>query len=362
MKELGLEILNKIYESGYDAYIVGGFPRDMLLNIESNDIDITTNATPKELTEIFNDLIITSDSYGAVKLNYKNNFFDITTFRQDDEYLDNRHPSKVIYVNDLKEDLLRRDFTINTICIDKNGDVIDLLNAKKDLDKKIIQTVIDSNKSFSLDALRILRAVRFASYLDFNLSKEVVEAIEKNKYLLKKLSYEKRKEELDKIFGSNKAYEGIMLIKKLGLDKVLELDFDRVKDYSDIVGIWSMINPDNYRFTSSEKELIKKVNIVYKLDNLDSFTLYQYGLYVNLLAGLNKNISKNDITIKYESLPIKNRDDILIKPMEICDILKRKPGSFIGKIYHELERLILEGKIQNNRSEIAEYIKNRGED
>ena len=169
MKELGLEILKKFYEKGYMAYIVGGFVRDSLLGIDSNDVDITTNAKPKEIKEIFPDCIIKSDSYGAVIINYKNYRFDVTTMREEMEYLDSRHPSGVIYVDDLKKDLLRRDFTINALCFDKDGKLIDLINGKTDLDKKIIRTIGESNKSFSDDALRILRAIRFATKLNFKI-------------------------------------------------------------------------------------------------------------------------------------------------------------------------------------------------
>ena len=358
MKELGLEIINKLYENGFSAYIVGGFVRDSLLNIKSSDVDITTNANPKEIKEIFPDCSIKSDSYGAVIINYKNCRFDITTMREELEYLDNRHPSGIVYVNDLKKDLLRRDFTINALCIDKDNKLIDLINGKKDIDKKVIRTIINSDKSFKDDALRILRAIRFASLLDFKLSDEVTMAIKNNKNLLNNLSISRKKEELDKLFGSKKSKEGIELIKKLDLLKELHLDnIERVKDYSDIIGIWAMINTDYYNFTSCEKDLINKINIVYNLDNLDNNVLYHYGCYVNVLAGINKGINKKDILKKYESLPIKRRDDIQVTAKEICDVLKIKPGALIGKLYKELENKILNGELLNENEIIKKFIK-----
>lgn len=361
MRELGLEIINKICDKGYDAYIVGGYVRDSLLNIKSNDIDITTNAKPKEIKEIFPDCIIKSDSYGAVIINYKNYHFDVTTMREEMEYLDNRHPSSILYVNDLKKDLLRRDFTINALCFDKNGKLVDLISGKKDLDKRIIRTIIDSNKSFSDDALRILRAIRFASLLDFNLSEDIIKSIENNKHLLRKLSSSRKKEELDKIFGSKKAHEGIKLIMELGLVDELHLtNLDRIKDYSDIVGIWAMINTDAYQFSPSEKDLIKNVNIVYDLDNLDNLVLYHYGCYVNVLAGINKGLKKKDIISKYEALPIKRRDEINIKASEMCEILNKKPGPFIGEIYRIIEDKILLGELENDNNILKEFINNYG--
>lgn len=358
MKELGLEIINKIIANGYDAYIVGGFVRDSLLNIKSTDVDITTSAPPKVIKKIFPSSEIKSDSYGAMVINYKNYRFDITTMREEMEYLDNRHPSSIKYVNDLKKDLLRRDFTVNALCFNKDGELIDLIGGKNDLDKKIIRTIIPSEKSFQDDALRILRAIRFASFLGFSMSDEIKEAIKNNKHLLNKLSTSRKKEELDKIFGSKKAHEGIKLIEELQLEKELHLDnLDRVKDYSDIIGIWAMINSNYYSFTNNEKELIKKINITYEMDNLDNFVLYYYGCYVNVLAGINKGIKKKDILYHYENLPIKRRDEIKISAKEMCDILKREPASFIGKLYSKIEKAILSGKLENDNDKIKEFIK-----
>ena len=361
MKEFGLEIINILNKNGFTAYIVGGFVRDSLLNIKSNDVDITTNAKPKEIKEIFPDCEIKSDSYGAVIVNYNKYRFDITTMREELEYLDSRHPSGIIYVNDLKKDLLRRDFTINALCFDKDGKLIDIIGGKRDLDNKVIKTIGEANKSFSDDALRILRAIRFASLLNFKLSDEVKEAIINNKQLLAKLSSSRKKEELDKIFASCKAKEGIKLIKELDLVTELDLtNIDRVKDYSDIVGIWAMINSNSYSFTSSEKELIEKINIVYEMDNLDNLVLYHYGCYVNVLAGINKGLSKKEILEKYDNLPIERRDDINITAKEMCDTLDREPGSFIGKLYNIIEDKILLGELVNDNSKIKEFIKKYG--
>ena len=131
---------------------------------------------------------------------------------------------------------------------------------------------------------------------------------------------------------------------------------DRIKDYSDIVGIWAMINTDNYNFTASEKELIKKVNIVYDMDNLDNLVLYHYGCYVNVLAGINKGIKKKEILEKYENLPIKKRDEIDITADEICKILQKEPGPFIGRLYTKIEDMILLNKLKNDNKRIREFI------
>ena len=262
MLDSALKILNKLNDCGYEAYMVGGFVRDYLLGLESNDIDINTSAKPKEVLEIFKDAELSNKDYGTVVV-IKNGYrFEITTFRKDISYKDHRHPDEIVYIDDLNEDLLRRDFTINTICMDKNKNIIDLLDGKKDIKNKIIKTVGDSNIRFEEDALRILRAIRFSTSLGFKLSEDVIDSIKNNKYLLTKISYNRKKEELDKIFTSNNCDLGIKLLLEYGLDNDLELsNLDKVVSNSGLIGIWSTLNVlDKYPFTNNEKDLIKKVN------------------------------------------------------------------------------------------------------
>ncbi|MBO5120050.1 MAG: CCA tRNA nucleotidyltransferase, partial [Bacilli bacterium] len=183
MLEVALKLLEEITSRGFKAYIVGGFVRDYILGINSNDIDITTSATPKDIKEIFDDSCLPSEDYGSVTVIMKGIRFEITTFRKEIGYIDNRRPAEIKYIDDLYEDLLRRDFTINTICMDQNGEIVDLLNGREDLEMGIIRTVGVSKERFEEDVLRILRAVRFATILDFKLDNEVIEAIKDTREL-----------------------------------------------------------------------------------------------------------------------------------------------------------------------------------
>ena len=359
MLKNALKLLEEINSVGYRAYIVGGFVRDYILGIDSNDIDVTTNATPKELKEIFGDDCFVSEDYGSVTINKKGIRYQITTFRKEIGYIDNRRPAEIKYIDDLYQDLLRRDFTINTICMNGDGEIIDYLGGQDDLKHKIIRTVGNASERFEEDALRILRAVRFATVLGFDLDPEVVEAIGKNKCLLKKLSYYRKKEELDKIFVSARAKEGIDLLLKLGLDKSLELEnLDKVKATNSLIGIWSVLNvTDNYPFTSNEKELITSVNEVLKLNNLDPVALYKYGLYVNSVAGEIKGLDIKNISEAYNSLVIKSRKDLDITSEDIMNILDKEPGSYLSDIYNDLERAVLYHKISNQKGILLDYVK-----
>lgn len=192
MFEDALEILKKIKELGYEAYIVGGYPRDKYLNINSLDIDMCTNMTPDLVKMHFN---ITKDNgYGSLVID---NTYEITTYRKD-IYDESRFP-KIEYVDTLDEDLFRRDFTINTLCIDYNGKYIDKLGSLQDLDNKIIKTIKDSDISFKEDPLRIIRALRFKIDLNFSLNNDIIESIKRNKHYLKKISKKRIDREIDKI-------------------------------------------------------------------------------------------------------------------------------------------------------------------
>lgn len=192
-----LDILKKIEEHGFVAYFVGGYPRDKYMNIETDDYDICTNATPEDLNKIF-DCDMRFSRFGNVRVNFNNKDFEITTFRKDISYKKYRHP-KVTYVASLEEDLKRRDFTINTLCIDADGNYVDLMNARGDIDLKVIKTVGDSDLKIEEDALRIIRAIRFSVNLGFTIDKDLEKSIIKYKDNLKYINPDKIKIELNKV-------------------------------------------------------------------------------------------------------------------------------------------------------------------
>ncbi|MDY4236385.1 MAG: hypothetical protein SOX86_00020 [Bacilli bacterium] len=353
------EILEMITNKGFKAYVVGGYVRDYLRKIKSIDVDICTNARVKDLMEIFKDYKITSLEYGNILLETKDYLFEITTFRKDIDYINNRKPI-IEYVDTLEEDITRRDFTVNSICMDKDGKIIDLLNGKKDLNKKIIRTIGDPYFKIKQDSLRILRAIRFASCLNFKIEDNLKKAIKENKDLLKDLSYERKKEELTKIFTSdNKAY-GVKLLKELDLLDVLELtNIDNVLRTKDLIGMWSTITiNDNYPFTKKEKDLINNINKLLKEDLNDIFVLYKTGLYeINIVCDL-KKLSKKKYSNKYEKLVIKDKNEIDITTEDICILLNKEPGCFLKEIYNDLEKNILLKNVKNNKEEIEKYILN----
>ena len=359
MYNRAIEVLNKFHQNGYLAYIVGGYPRDTLLDIKTKDIDICTNAKPMEIMELFDTEAVSDVKYGSVKVIYKNYKFDVTTFRKDIKYEDNRKPIKIKYINDLKKDLLRRDFTINTICIDKDGNFIDILNAKEDIDMKLIKTVGNPRYRLMEDSLRILRAVRFASILNFNIDRKTENYIKKYGYLLKKLSGSRKKEELGKIFSSVNKERARDLIIELGIDKYLGIkNLNDIVMCDDIIGIWSQLDiVDDIPMSKSEKELINKIREMLKLE-IDQFSIYKYGLYISTVVGSIKGISYKKINDIYKGLKIYSRSDINIKAMDIALILNKEPGNYLSNIIGDIERKIINQEIDNNYDDLCKYIKN----
>lgn len=358
MLQLALKVLKEINSHGYESYIVGGFVRDYILGIESNDIDIATNATPKEIKEIFDDSCLPTEDYGSVTVVKNGILFEITTFRREINYIDHRRPDKIEYVDSLYEDLLRRDFTINSLCMDENGKIIDLLGGRVDIDNRVIKTIGVATERFEEDCLRILRAVRFATILGFKLDDSVVTGIKNTKHLLRNLSYYRKKSELDRIFSCGNNMEGVRLLLELGLDEELELE--RLKDIKHIdssISAWSILNVvDKYPFSSNEQELIKDINQALKLNNLDPMALYKYGLYVNSVAGDIKGLDKKEITSAYACLAIHSKKDLAIECSDITTALNKKPGKYLSEIYDDIIYNILYRKLANNKESIIKYV------
>ncbi|MBQ7333101.1 MAG: CCA tRNA nucleotidyltransferase [Clostridia bacterium] len=201
-------ILAKLLDSGYEAYVVGGAVRDFLLGDVPGDYDITTSAEPCEIKEIFKNekTVDTGIKHGTVSVVLNHKAYEITTYRIDGEYLDARHPESVSFTRDISEDLARRDFTVNAMAYNERSGLVDLFSGEEDLKRGIIRAVGSADKRFEEDALRILRALRFASKLDFKIEKNTSLAIFKKAHLLSKVAKERVYAEWVKLLSGKGAY------------------------------------------------------------------------------------------------------------------------------------------------------------
>lgn len=335
------KILETLENEGYQAYLVGGYVRDYLLGVTSFDVDIATDALPKDIHRIFNS---SKNNYGSVNIKVDKLNVDITTFRKDLNYV-NRRPSKVVYINNLKEDLERRDFTINAICMNKNGKIIDLLNGCKDLDRRTIKMIGSIDVKLKEDPLRIMRAIRFACILDFKIEDELYEKIKEYSYLVGDLSKERIKNELDKILISKNYKYGLELMKDTKISEVLEINYDDINYVDDLLGMWAQVKVLNIPFTNVEKGNIIKITEVLDFGKIDNEILYKYGLYISRVAGKILNIKTTKISKMYNKLPIKSREDIDITSKEISSIVG--VGEVIGETYKIIEKEILNYRLKN---------------
>ncbi len=219
VSEKSKRLINIIENAGYEAYEVGGCVRDRLMNRAFEDIDITTSAKPKAIEKILDEnnirYIETGIKHGTVTALFENTSFEITTYRTDGDYSDSRHPESVSFVASIKEDLSRRDFTINAMAYNEASGIVDLFGGKSDIGNKIIRTVGDADKRFNEDALRIMRAIRFASVLGFTLEENTEKAVFKNKELLKNISYERLYAELSKLLMGDYVYDTLVKYREV---------------------------------------------------------------------------------------------------------------------------------------------------
>jgi len=216
-KEIALSIVRRLCAAGYESYLAGGCVRDMLLNKEPQDYDITTGAKPGEIAKIFPDTIPVGAQFGVILVVVDGTPFEVASFRHDGPYLDGRHPSQVRY-GSLREDVLRRDFTINGMIYDPVDDsVIDLVNGRQDLEAGIIRAIGEPRARFEEDRLRMIRAVRFAASLDFNVERKTLAAIGELAATVTLVSWERIGDEITRILTEGGARRGFELLDETGL-------------------------------------------------------------------------------------------------------------------------------------------------
>lgn len=313
-----INIINTLENFGFEAFIVGGCVRDFLLAKTPKDWDITTNALPKDIKKIFTKTIDTGIEHGTVTVVINKNNYEVTTYRIDGEYADFRHPKKVSFTSNIREDLSRRDFTINAIAYNPTSNIyIDFFDGKIDINNKIVKGVGIPEVRFNEDALRMMRAVRFVNQLGFQIEKNTFNAIKKNAYLIKKISIERIRDEFIKLISSD-YIENLILLEKSNLLQYFlpEISIKINSDYNKNIIILKNIK-NNYilRLTFLLSHLDEKnaVNVLKRLkfDNLTIKSIKLILKYFNIdlkdnithvrkiMSVLEPNYFKDLITLKF---------------------------------------------------------------
>lgn len=384
-----MDIMN---QNGFECYIVGGSVRDFLMGKKPSDFDITTNATPEETKKCFSDfrVIETGIEHGTVTVLIHDEPIEITTYRIDGKYVDNRHPESVSFTVNLAEDLSRRDFTVNALAYDGGENIVDLFSGKEDLKNKIIRCVGEPDRRFSEDGLRILRALRFSSVLDFEIDADTEKSIRKNKELLRNISTERILVELTKLLCGVRAKEILMEYRE-----VFEVVIPEISGYlkydENIFALEKLAPEKELRFAAffAESENPKKALKALKFDNkskelisclvtdlkkemvakrifLKKMLISRDFSYMEKLIALKKAFGEDTLkcnTMKKLLSDIeKNGECVRISQLEIDGNLVKSidgvSGKEIGILLNKALDMVIEGKIPNDKDKLMDYLKN----
>lgn len=387
--KLAMQTMKK---NGFECFIVGGSVRDFLMGKEPSDFDITTNATPEETKRCFLDfrVIETGIEHGTVTVLISGEPIEITTYRIDGKYLDNRHPESVSFTVNLAEDLSRRDFTVNALAYDGEANIVDLFSGKEDLKNKIIRCVGEPDRRFLEDGLRILRALRFSSVLDFEIDGDTQASIRKNKELLRNISTERILVEITKLLCGIRAKEILMSFRE-----VFEVIIPEISNYlnyeKNIYALEKLEKEKELRFAAffAEAENPKKTLKDLKFDNkskelisglvldlkkemvaerifLKKMLITREFSYMRNLVELKKAFGEDfskceamrtiidDIEEKAECVKI---NQLAIDGNDVKTI-GGVSGREIGIALNKILDMVIEGEIQNNRDELIKFLKN----
>jgi len=377
MLDGAIKILNTLELNGFKAYMVGGYVRDYLLNNQGKDIDITTNARPSEVERLFLDTFNKSLKFKTVSVRLNGFEYEVTTFRVDKKYKDHRHPTTKVSCS-LKKDVKRRDFTINSICMDKNLQIIDYKNGINDLNNKIVRTVGNPKKRFKEDALRMFRAFRFASRYNFEIEPKTFKGIVKYSYLVKFVSKERIKDEMTKIVKEEyfKELLPVMLDSKIliCLPKIEKAMYVLKNNYHSIdllclLALASYLNNNEIidevllskKETKDIKQILDYVNMLQKRD-VEREMLFGLNIenlqYAFIISSILNNIpyTYDEVLTMYENLKVKSVKEIDINGSDIKKALHLEDSPIIKDYLHNITKAVLDGTVENDKNEIKKYL------
>lgn len=386
-------IIETLRENGYEAFAVGGCVRDSILKKEPKDWDITTSAKPEETKALFKKTIDTGIKHGTVTVMVKGEGYEVTTYRVDGEYEDGRHPKEVTFTANLKEDLKRRDFTINAMAYNEYDGIEDCFGGIKDLENHIIRCVGDPMERFSEDALRMLRAIRFSAVLGFEIEKNTEEAIKKLAPTIKKISRERIQVELDKLLMSNNP-DRVIKLQESGLLKYI-FETACTKENIETMSKYLSNSEKNHYIRWAIFVMCLNKEDVLKSLKFDNATIKISNLLAKekdrKLEATEKKVRHDIVDIGREyfrayylsfrrciqNMPPEEIDEI----EKICEIIEERkdalslkeleisgkemsefgiePGKEMGELLNELLEMVLDDHTKNKKEILVEYIKSK---
>lgn len=371
-----IDVINQIEQAGFEAFIVGGAVRDYYLKKENNDVDITTSALPEEIQAIFPHTIDVGIAHGTVLVLQQNEPIEVTTYRTESTYTDHRRPDAVHFVRDLAEDLKRRDFTMNAMALSQTGEFIDLYDGRKHIDERLICAVGNAEERFTEDALRMLRAVRFAAQLNFKIEDQTFAAIQKQAASITLIAMERIQVELSKIFMSPFPAQGIQSMQESQLAKHLAGEFDEVawrlfQSDNRQVG-WAyfcLVNQDvtlltHYRCSNKDKQFVKQVLAAYEclVKGIEKRELLHFDVEILHTAYQFTQWQQQTIECTWEqlqqqklALPIQSAQQLAITGQDLMAWSHKKRGPWIKDILDAALQAVVNGDVVNDKQQIKEW-------
>ena len=385
-----LPVLQTLKEAGHEAVFVGGSVRDLVLGKEISDVDIATSATPEEVKSLFSHTVDVGIEHGTVLVLHHHDSYEVTTFRTEGTYQDFRHPDSVTFVRSLEEDLMRRDFTINALAVNDREEIVDYFNGIEDLERGIICCVGNPMERFNEDALRMMRAVRFAGQLGFSIESDTFNAVRTLKANLERVAVERMKVEFEKMILSphrtlafkafveselyqacpdfKEAKETLLKVGEFPLDKltitqawILFVYYERlsIPQLRKVLKNWKSSNDQISTVLTGYRTLLARLE-----KEWDAFLAYECpeDLAVEveqLLAGIGRVEELEKLKTVYQQLPIRSMKDIQIDGFGVKEALGlEKMGPIIGEVLQALQTEILSGRLANENTEIVSWIRN----
>ncbi|MGT2935552.1 CCA tRNA nucleotidyltransferase [Streptococcus castoreus] len=384
-----LPILKKIKEAGYEAYFVGGSVRDALLERPIHDVDIATSSYPEETKTIFSRTVDVGIEHGTVLVLENGDDYEITTFRTEDVYVDYRRPSQVSFVRSLEEDLKRRDFTVNALALDDNGQVIDKFTGLKDLEQKRLRAVGSAQERFEEDALRIMRGFRFAASLDFEIEEATFDAMKSHSFLLEKISVERSFIEFDKLLTAPHWRKGISAMiacqayqylpglknQEVAL-KQMTGSLSNAFTFTDNHQAWACLminlevgNPKQFlkawKTSNDFQHCVTNLVTLYAIRQERPFQksdIYRYGeklavLVEELRQAQGFEVDMTRIGQLNQALAIHDKHDIAINGSHLIQTFGMTPGPQLGHMLAKIESAIVEGRLDNDPVMINTFVR-----
>lgn len=372
-----LPLLNTLEENGFEAYFVGGCVRNKIMQLPIKDIDITTNASPDDIVKIFPKTIPLGIEHGTVIIRHNDQSYEITSFKDHND---------VDYNNrKLENDLLHRDFTVNALAMDLNGDIIDYVNGVHAIKSMELKAVESAKKRILEDPLRILRAYRFVSEYNFKLDKELVKTIKSYHHLLFDLPIERISNEFEKLVTGTYCEKALSLMQNHHIFKSLpffnsielkeSLFVEKNTSYQSLSQFFAHFvieyNIDiDYIFAKwkTSKQTVHQTKQLimlfkeYKQNGLSNWLLYNLDYeilsdYLSLLQIYNICFTKEDIVNKKKALPIQIKNEIVFTGKDLLNLFPyKKPGKWLSNILNKIEKKIVEEELENNFESIKDWI------